>query len=70
MLESGEETGKIPESLEHLADEYEEQVTHMVKNMGELIQPLLILMLGGLVLFIILAVMMPYIQLISSLAGG
>ena len=70
VLESGEETGKIPESLEHLADEYEEQVSHMVKNMGELIQPLLILMLGGLVFFIILAVLMPYIQLISSLAGG
>jgi type II secretory pathway component PulF len=70
VLESGEETGKIPESLEHLADEYEEQVAHMVKNMGELIQPLLILMLGGLVLFIILAVMMPYIQILTSLAGG
>jgi type II secretory pathway component PulF len=70
VLESGEETGKIPESLEHLADEYEEQVSHMVKNMGELIQPLLILMLGALVLFIILAVMMPYIQIITSLAGG
>jgi type II secretory pathway component PulF len=70
VLESGEENGKIPESLNHLADEYEEQVSHMVKNMGELIQPLLILMLGGLVFFIILAVLMPYIQLISSLAGG
>jgi type II secretory pathway component PulF len=70
VLESGEETGKIPESLEHLANEYEEQVTHMVKNMGELIQPLLILMLGGIVLFIILAVMLPYIQIITSLSGG
>ncbi|MDR3617793.1 MAG: type II secretion system F family protein [Paludisphaera borealis] len=70
VLESGEETGKIPESLNHLADDYEEQVTHMVKNMGELIQPLLILMLGGLVLFIILAVMMPYIQILTSLSGG
>lgn len=70
VLESGEETGKIPESLEHLADEYEEQVAHMVKNMGELIQPLLILMLGALVLFIILAVMLPYIQILTSLAGG
>ena len=42
----------------------------MVKNMGELIQPLLILMLGALVFFIILAVMMPYIQLITTLSGG
>ena len=70
ILESGEETGKIPESLSHLADEYEDQVAHMVKNLGQLIQPLLILILAGFVLFIILAVFLPYIQVITSLAGG
>ncbi|AMV39416.1 type II secretion system F family protein [Planctomyces sp. SH-PL62] len=70
ILESGEETGRLPETLNHLADEYEEQAAHMVKNLGQLIQPLLILILAGFVLFIILAVFLPYIQLITSLAGG
>ena len=70
ILESGEETGKLPESLVHLADEYEEQVAYMVKNLGHLIQPLLILILAGFVLFIILAVFLPYLQVITSLAGG
>lgn len=70
VLESGEETGKIPETLNHLADDYEEQVAYMVKNLGHLIQPLLVLMLAGFVLFIILAVFLPYIQVITSLAGG
>lgn len=70
ILESGEETGKLPESLNHLADEYEEQVSYMVKNLSQLIQPLLVLMLAGFVLFIILAVFLPYIQVITSLAGG
>jgi type II secretory pathway component PulF len=69
VLSSGEETGKIPESLNHLADDYEEQVALMVKNMGQLIQPLLVLILGGVVLFIILAVFLPYIQMITSLSG-
>ena len=32
----------------------------MVKNMGHLIQPLLIVLLGGIVLFIILAVFLPH----------
>ena len=32
----------------------------MVKNLGHLIQPLLTLILGGVVLFIILAVFLPY----------
>jgi type II secretory pathway component PulF len=68
ILDSGEETGKLPEALEHLADDYEEQVAYMVKNMGQLIQPLLIIMLGGIVLFIILAVLLPYIQILTSLS--
>ena len=64
-----EETGKVPESLAHLADDYEEQVAIMVKNTGHLIQPLLVLILGWIVLFIILAVSLPYIQVLTSLAG-
>ncbi len=69
IVGSGEETGKLPESLAHLADDYDEQVTMMVKNLGQLVQPLLIVILGGIVLFIILAVFLPIIQLITSLAG-
>jgi type II secretory pathway component PulF len=69
IVSSGEETGKLPESLAHLADDYDEQVTMMVKNLGQLVQPLLMVILGGVVLFIILAVFLPIIQLITSLAG-
>lgn len=70
VMEAGEETGKLPESLEHLADEYEEQVEYTVRNLGQLIQPFLMIAMGGLVLFIILAVLLPYISMLSSLAGG
>jgi len=70
VIASGEETGKLPESLTHLADDYEEQVSITVANLGHLVQPLLILILGGIVLFIILAVFLPYIQMLTSLAGG
>ena len=56
VVNSGEETGKLPETLNHLADDYEEQVAYMVKNMGQLVQPLVMVMMGALVLFIILAV--------------
>ncbi|MGA7498478.1 MAG: type II secretion system F family protein [Isosphaeraceae bacterium] len=64
-----EETGKVPESLAHLADAYEEQVAIMVKNTGHLIQPLLVLIPGGIVLFIILALFLPHIQMLTSLSG-
>ncbi len=41
----------------------------MVASLSHLLQPLLILVLGGIVLFIILAVFLPIIQLITSLAA-
>ena len=34
----------------------------MVKNLGSLVQPLIMIFLGGVVLFIILAVILPYIS--------
>ena len=69
MITTGEETGKLPESLDHLADEYDEQVAVMVKNLGQLVQPMVTIMLGVVVLFIILAVILPIIQMISSLSS-
>lgn len=68
VVNSGEESGSLPEALDKVADDYEEQVAHMVKNMGQLVQPLLMIMMGGLVLFIILAVFLPYISIITNLS--
>jgi type II secretory pathway component PulF len=69
VVGSGEETGKLPESLAHLADDYDEQVSMMVRNLAQLVQPLLVIMIGAIVLFIILAVFLPIIQLITTLAS-
>jgi type IV pilus assembly protein PilC len=69
IIESGEETGKLPESLAHLADDYDEQVSITVANLGHLVQPLIIVILGAVVLFIVLAVLMPIFQVITSLAS-
>jgi type IV pilus assembly protein PilC len=69
VVETGEETGKLPETLAHLADDYDEQISTMVANLGHLVQPIMIVCLGAMVLFIILAVLMPIIQMISSLAA-
>lgn len=69
VIQSGEETGKLPESLAHLADDYDEQVQVMVASLGQLVQPIMIVLLGGIVFFIIISVFMPIIQLITTLAA-
>jgi len=69
IVESGEESGRLPESLDKLANDQEEQVEYIVKNLGNLVQPALMIVMGGVVLFIILAVILPYIQAITSLTN-
>jgi type II secretory pathway component PulF len=70
IVETGEETGQLPETLDGLADDYEDQVNHMVRNLGQLIQPIIVIGLGGVVLFIVLAFVMAYVSVITKLAGG
>ncbi|QDV33746.1 type II secretion system F family protein [Tautonia plasticadhaerens] len=70
VISTGESTGKLPESLAHLAEDYEEQVDRMVDNLGQLIQPILTIAIGGVVFFIVLAFVMAYVSVLSGLAGG
>jgi type IV pilus assembly protein PilC len=67
VIETGEETGMLPEALGRLADSYEEQVASMVKNLGSLIQPILMIGLGGIVFFIVLAFVMAYASILTNL---
>jgi len=69
-VDAGEATGKLPETLDRVADDYEEQVASIVKNLGVLIQPVLVVVMGGFVLFIALAFVMAYVSVIMDLAGG
>ncbi len=66
IVGSGEETGKLPESLDKIADDYEEQVEYMIRNLGNLIQPVLMIVMGGIVLFIVLGVILAYLQMLTS----
>ena len=51
MVAVGEETGKLDELLSHVADYYDSQVEYAISNLVSLIEPILIIFLGGAVLF-------------------
>jgi type II secretory pathway component PulF len=65
-VEAGEESGKLPESLDKLADDYDEQIALTVKNLGTLVQPLIMLILGGIVFFVAVAFIMAYVSALQS----
>ena len=63
MLAIGEETGQTDMILVKVADFYEEEVANTIDGLSSLIEPLMILVLGGMVGIIAVSVMGP----ISSL---
>ncbi|MBY0588998.1 type II secretion system F family protein [bacterium] len=70
MIDVGEETGDLDSMLMKVADNYDEEVDTMVTGMVALIQPLLVVFLGGMIGFIVIALFLPLIKLINSLSGG
>jgi type IV pilus assembly protein PilC len=66
MLAVGEETGKIDEILLKLADFYEKEVDTVVAGITSIIEPILIMVLGGMVGFIVISVFGP----ISSIGNS
>jgi type IV pilus assembly protein PilC len=70
MVSVGEETGELDTMLYKVADYYEEEVETLTDGMMKLIEPLMIIFLGLVVLFIVASLFMPLIQLIGGLTGG
>jgi MSHA biogenesis protein MshG len=59
MLAVGEETGRIDEMMDEMADFYDRDVQNDVENLGTLMEPLLIIIVGGVVLVLALGVFLP-----------
>jgi type IV pilus assembly protein PilC len=69
MIDVGEETGDLDTMLNKIADNYDEEVEVLVESLVSLLEPIMIVVLGGIIGFIVIALFMPLIQLISKLSG-
>lgn len=70
MVAVGEETGNIDTMLVKVAEFYEREVDDAVDGLAKLIEPLLIVFLGGIIGFIVIALYMPVFQLASAIGGS
>ena len=59
----GEQTGTLPTMLQRAAAQLSEEVQRRALQLATLLEPLLIVAMGGMVMLIVLAVMLPIIQL-------
>ena len=67
MIEIGENTGNLAENLNYLAEFYEGEVDDFVKNLSNILEPILLLFMGGIVGFIALSFITPLYQLSQGL---
>jgi type IV pilus assembly protein PilC len=67
MIAVGEETGRLDQMLVKVANFYDEEVDATLKALTSLIEPLMIVGLGGIVGFIAISVISPIYSLVGSL---
>ena len=67
MIGVGEETGALETMLSKVADFYEEQVAAAVKALTSILVPIMILFVGGIVGFIVIAMYLPMFKVYDSI---
>jgi type IV pilus assembly protein PilC len=67
MISIGEETGEIDQMLMKVADFYEDEVEQAVKALTSIMEPIMIVVLGGMVASILLAMYLPMFKVFESM---
>ncbi len=70
MVAIGEEVGKLDEMLAKVSEYYDQEVDYSLKNLATSIEPILLVVIGAAVLFLALAIFMPWWNLINVFKGG
>ncbi|HWN57974.1 MAG TPA: type II secretion system F family protein, partial [Methylomirabilota bacterium] len=63
MIRVGERSGELERMLERVADNYEREVSHSLSQMTTVLEPLMTLAMAAVIVFMMLAVLMPIFQL-------
>ena len=65
MLEVGEETGRVDEMMQEVAEFYEREVAYDVDNMSKIIEPVLTVVMGLMVLVLAMGIFLPMWDLVK-----
>ena len=70
MIDGGEETGDLDKMLMKIADNYDDEVETLVAGMVSVLEPVMVVILGGIVGFIVIARFLPLVHLINAVSAG
>jgi len=63
MIAVGERSGELEKMLAKAADAYDNEVEMSVASLTSIMEPVMILVMGGIVLFIVLAILLPIFEM-------
>ncbi len=67
LIKAGEEVNKLEYSFNQLNDQYNQEIDHKLSILASLMEPMLILLVGGIVAVILIAMYLPLFQLGTSI---
>ncbi len=67
MIAMGEQTGSLTTTLQYLTEFYENEVDSTLKNLSVILEPILLIFIGGMVGVLALAILGPFLKLQSSI---
>lgn len=70
LIATGEETGSLEEMLREISSHYDREVNYSVNRLSAWIEPLMTVFLAGMVLFLALAIFMPWWNIMRVIRGG
>jgi type IV pilus assembly protein PilC len=70
MIGVGEESGSLDFMLQKIADFYEAEVEAQIASLTAALEPIMILLLGFIVGFVVISMFLPFATLIENLQGG
>ena len=65
MMAAGEESGTLDEMLGHVTSFYEKMVDHAIKRLTALVEPLFLILMGGMVGFIMASLLLPIFRMVK-----
>lgn len=69
VMSIGEETGKLPETLQQLADQYEEEVTESVTNIVNIVNPALMIIIAVMVGIVVIGMFSPMFSMMEGISN-
>ena len=67
MMATGEKTGQLENMLGHVADAYDTEVEQKIEGMISIIEPLMIIVMGGITVSVVISMVMPMMQIMNQI---